>query len=79
MNWTDVNSQIPKYDGEYLCVLNAFGHKYIHVCSFTKKMEKIEDLRLRGEKGAGFYEYDSEYGYFKRNSVTHWMRLPALP
>lgn len=79
MSWVDVNDRLPKYKGDYLCVLDTWGHKYVHVCGFTKNLEKFDNVDFAGKKHAGFYNYDSEYGFFERDNVTHWMPIPALP
>ena len=79
MTWISTQEKMPKYEGDYLCILDAWGHKYPYVCRFGKKLQKIDDLKFRGETGPGFYNYDSEYGYFKRDNVKYWMPIPAFP
>ena len=79
MNWTDTKEQLPDKRGNYLCVLDTWGRKHMEVLSFTLNLQEYDELDFKGASGAGFYDYDSEYGYFQRNNVTHWMPLPALP
>lgn len=42
-------------------------------------LEKIDDFNFYHKARAGWFDYDSEYGYFEYNDVTHWMELPEAP
>lgn len=79
MHWVEVKERLPDKNGRYLCVLDVWGHKHIIVLGFTLNLQEFDELDFKGATGAGFYDYDSEYGYFQRSNVTHWMPLPALP
>lgn len=79
MNWIDVKERLPEENGRYLCVLDIWGTKHINALNFALNLQEFDELDFKGVTCAGFYDYDSEYGYFQRNNVTHWMPLPALP
>ena len=80
--WTSVKDRLPEKDGQYLCVCSAFQYSspYIITSWFSENLYKVDKYDFFNRKGkSGFYEYDSEWGYFEHNNVTHWMPLPELP
>lgn len=78
--WISVEDRLPKKEGEYLCATRLFSHLMsIHVLGFSKNLSKVSKYDLGDHKHAGWYSYDSEYGYYSYDDVTHWMPLPELP
>ena len=73
--WISVKDKLPNEDGDYLC---CWGNKYIRIYSFAKNLSKIDRYDFCGKK-TGWYDLDSEWGYYEISSVTHWMPLPELP
>ncbi len=73
--WVSVKDRLPEKDGEYLVRLQHGGMK---VMGFTHDMRKIDDYQFR-HKQPGWYEYDSECGFWKRDDITHYMQLPEPP
>lgn len=83
-NWISVKDRLPDANGDYLCycpILLGVGRviPLYGVYGFLLDAEQNEDLSFKGEKGAVWYFYDSEYGYCAKRSVTHWMPLPEPP
>lgn len=81
LEWISVKDKLPNKNGKYLCCyrLYAFGSKSIGIYSFAKNLRKVDKYDFKSENRAGWYDYDSEWGYYERNNVTHWMPLPELP
>lgn len=77
--WISVKERLPKKNGQYLCYFDATRYAYVSVCSFAKNLYKVDKYDFAGEKRAGFYSYDSEWGFNERLGVTHWMPLPDAP
>jgi len=75
--WINVNDKLPE-DGRYLTCNMFSGYQILHLTSFSKDRGNIDDYDMKG-LGAGFYDYDSECGYYPMNTITHWMPLPELP
>ena len=75
--WISVKDKLPDKDGNYLCCWGE--HKGIAICSFAKNLRKVDKYDFKGKNRAGWYDYDSEWGYGEMCNVTHWMPLPELP
>ena len=74
--WISVKDRLPKTNDKYLCCCR---NKYIRILGFAKSLYSVDRHTFANEHRSGFYEYDSEYGYYEWSGVTHWMPLPELP
>ena len=74
--WRPV-SEPPKENGRYLVIQTDGKHTWQDVCKFATNLRKVD--RYSFKKGAGWYGYDSEWGYYEIDDITHWMPLPELP
>lgn len=74
--WISVKEKLPKKNGKYLC---CCGNKYIRLLGFARSLYSVDRYTFANEHRSGFYDYDSEYGYYEWSGVTHWMPLPELP
>ena len=79
--WISVKDKLPDKNGTYLCCWNGhIGAKpCISIYSFAKNLRKVDKYDFEGKNRAGWYDYDSEWGYGEMCDVTHWMPLPKLP
>lgn len=76
--WISVEDRLPKEDGRYLCYYQAPYCSRITLCGYALDLTKIDDYDFL-EKKSGWYKYDSEYGYYETEAITHWMPLPQAP
>lgn len=76
--WISVKDRLPKKDGTYLCCHFFYGSYYTSVRSFAKNLRKVDKYDFDTNK-SGWYDSDSEWGYYEVSNVTHWMPLPELP
>lgn len=72
----------PKKDGKYLVIYKFFissdsTYSIAHWANNLYKVDKWDFNRKRGK--AGWYDYDSEYGYFERDHIVAWAELPEIP
>lgn len=78
--WTPVERELPKAkDGEYLVTRrDAIGRPTIVTKrSYAKNLYRVDEFDFHDKKGAsGWYDYDSEYGYYIDTNVVAWMPLP---
>ena len=37
---------------------------FFRICGYSKNLSKVDDFDLYGKTSGGYYDYDSEYGYF---------------
>lgn len=79
VEWISVKERLPKKNGEYLCYRDRYYGNPIEICSFATNLYEVDEYDFEDEKRAGWYYYDSEYGYCETSSVTHWMPLPDAP
>ena len=76
--WISVKDGLPDEDGKYLVFEQSGGRTVTSVLRFAKDARKVDRYDFSRRKNA-WYEYDSEWGHYIVNSVTHWMPLPKPP
>ena len=74
--WTKCSERLPEKDGQYLVVYEYFGYLSIAVISFTTN---LHDISPELPNKCGWFALSSEWGYYERSGITHWMELPKLP
>lgn len=78
LKWIPVSERLPEKDGRYLVFKRHWNNTWFDVLGFAKNGERVSKYDLENAKDV-WYGYDSEYGYFSVDSVTHWMPLPEVP
>jgi hypothetical protein len=76
VEWIPCSERLPKIDGEYLCWFKGSIYACACVRKFAKDLYLIDKFEFNKESGAGFYYYESDWGYFKEKDVIAWMPLP---
>lgn len=84
MRFIDCETRLPKKFGKYLVIRKVFGKATIDILGFSPDLyalDKYDFQRYKGKKKAGFYLYDSEYGYsdIDMDKVLAWANLPKIP
>lgn len=81
--WIPVTERLPEDNGKYLTVftVNTIPPRpVIEVSCYAKDLYKIDKYDFQDKKKkSGFYQYDSEWGYFEMSDISHWMPLPQPP
>lgn len=77
--WISVKDRLPNEKGEYLCYFQASYGEWINISKFSFNLEEVDSFDFYGKNRNGWYGYDSEWGYFERDNITHWMPLPEAP
>ena len=81
--WISVTERLPDENGKYLTVftVNTIPPRpVIEVSCYAKDLYKIDKYDFQDKKKkSGFYQYDSEWGYFEMTDISHWMPMPIPP
>ena len=77
--WISVKDRLPEEDGKYLVFEQSNGRTCTEVLRFAKDARKVDKYDFKDCWKNTWYEYDSEWGHYTVNSVTHWMPLPQPP
>ena len=77
--WIPVTERLPDKDGKYLTYYHNHFVDITRVLDFAKDARKVNKYDFLRSWKKVWYEYDSEYGYFTIDDVTHWMPLPEAP
>ena len=72
--WISVEDRLPEEEGQYI-VTTKFGIKISSFSNNLYKIDKYDFEDYKGKQRKGFYNYDSEYGYFEQD-VLAWMPMP---
>lgn len=78
-NWVSCKDKLPEKDGKYLTtekcpIMNYPGTLCIR--NFTNTLSKVDSSVFGRRRKAGWYDYDSEYGYYGVSDVIAWQELP---
>lgn len=74
--WIPVSERLPE-DGIYLVTVERIaGEPRIETKSFAKNLYRVDDFAFYHKHKCGWYDYDSEYGYWEDTNVIAWMPLP---
>ena len=79
IQWVSINDRLPSKDGDYLCSVLLINNQIsMRIVSYADDLFKISNYDFYNKIGVnGWYEYDSEYGYFIVPNVVAWMSLPT--
>ena len=73
-HWIPVSERLPE-DGTYLVTIKSITGRGINIRDFAKDLYKVDEFDFPKHK-CGWYDYDSEYGYWEDTNVVAWMPLP---
>lgn len=79
--WKSVREHTPE-PGRYLTCRKSMTFPpsyYCSILSYTDNLESIDEYDFEGERIPGWFEYDSEYGYYSCDNVEWFMPLPPMP
>lgn len=76
--WIPVGKEYPRDNQEVLITVDDFGKRRVQQVRFTFNLHEFDSYDFGGEeyKREGFYDYDSEWGYYEIFNVLAWMPLP---
>ena len=76
--WIPVSERLPEERGVYLVTQKAIfpGHVFRRIVSYAPNLHDVNEYDFEGKKRAGWYKYDSEWGYWELEDVIAWMPLP---
>lgn len=74
--WIPVSERLPEKNGQYLVTTASVCGALITIRSYAKKFSRIDPYDFRSAKGGGWYDYDSEFGYWQDTEVKAWIPLP---
>lgn len=81
--WISVKDRLPSKNGRYLVTYGnilGFNNRYIKTVEFAENLTKLDnyDFPKNEYNRAGFYGYDSDFGYYEEINVIAWMELPPV-
>ncbi|MCR4674062.1 MAG: DUF551 domain-containing protein [Lachnospiraceae bacterium] len=74
--WIPVSERLPDKGGQYLVTLHFSTHDVIDVISYARNLYLVDEYDFSDKKRPGWFDYDSEYGYYERGDVIAWQPLP---
>ena len=77
--WISVKDRLPEEDGKYLVFEQNNGRTNTSILRFAKDARKVDRYDFKSRWENAWYEYDSEWGHYTVDSVTHWMPIPEPP
>lgn len=70
----------PPKNGQYLVTvryyINDVVYNKIQLVKYANNLSKVDKYDFDFNTNPGWYDYDSEYGYYPVGNVVAWMELP---
>ena len=81
--WHNAETDPPKERGQYLVLAGGIGfdklfYKILRYATDLYEVDDFDFYRYKGKNQAGFYSYDSEWGYSEYEGVKYWTELPKI-
>lgn len=81
--WIPCSERLPKEDGRYIITID-YSNPYINrdlgtgveMAYFSTDLSSVGTHTFANERRPGWYDVDSEYGYYEVNGVIAWMPRP---
>ena len=74
--WIPCEERLPEKDGNYLVCHTICGKTTaVDIAGYAKNLRKVDKYDFTKNK-SGWYQYDSEYGYYETDGINAWMPLP---
>lgn len=81
--WIPYSERLPEEDGEYIItrnLSNSYVNRdlgvHVEIVSFAQDLSSVNQFDFVDIKRPGWYDYDSEYGFYEIDGVIAWMPLP---
>ena len=72
----------PEEDGQYLGIVKIFNKNYSYsIVSFSNNLYGVDNWdfpKSDYQNKKGFYNYDSEYGYYEVGDIICWAKMPKM-
>lgn len=85
MEWISVKDRLPDESGKYLVfsryVSGNLKIDSFHIRNYSDNLSKVDeyDFDEKEDNRPGWYDYDSECGFYEVGGITHWQPLPEPP
>ena len=73
--WIPVTEKLPEEDGRYLVIRQFSKLTLTDVIRYAQNLYKVDKYDFSNNKKAGWYDFDSEYGFYEVTDVVAWMPL----
>ncbi len=76
--WIPVEQEKPKDNTKVLVTREVFEVPLVKIAGYSSNLHKLDPYDFSGKeyKREGFYDYDSEWGFYEVTNVLAWMPLP---
>ena len=76
--WHPYPKETPPTDGVYITTVHIPGKtkNSVRLCGWSQNLYSLDNYTFTKTDGSGFYNYDSEYGYYPELNVIAWNYKP---
>lgn len=78
-DWVSCKDRLPEFAGKYLTTEKCHiidNPGMVCIRSFSSTLNKVDPDVFGRKRRSGWYDYDSEYGYYEVSDVFAWQELP---
>jgi len=82
--WHDAQLDPPKLDRRpYLIFAKSYtlsGYYFLRIAKYANNLINVDEYDFADKNGkSGWFDYDSEYGFYEITNVRFWAELPEPP
>lgn len=79
IDWHTINKRPTNTKARYLVAVKIGKHYVYDLAGWSNDLHSVDKYNFEMNSGAGFYRYDSEWGYVRTRNVVLWSELPEIP
>lgn len=76
--WTPASNP-PKVKGKYLVIIKCPTLTSIDIIYYSLNLYQLDKYDFYDKKRPGWYNYNSEFGYYEVSNIIAWSPLPDIP